>query len=94
MDNVHDDGNAPLVSLVDERFQVVGGAEPRRGSEEARHVVPEGTVVGVLLYGHNLNGIVAVDRDAWQNLFAKFVVGAHLLLLLGHADVAFIDEQR
>ena len=91
--DVHDDGDAAPVSVVDEGLQVVGGTESRRGGKEARHVVAERAVIGVLLYGHNLYGVVAVGIDARQNLLAKFVIGAHLLLLLGHTDVAFVDEQ-
>ena len=90
--DVHDDGDAGSVSGIDERTQLVGGAEAAGGREEARHVVAERAVVRVLLDGHDLDGVVAVGGDARQHLGAEFVVAAHLFLLLSHADVAFVDE--
>ncbi len=48
----------------------------------------------MLLYGHNLYGIVTVGRDARQHVVAKFYICAHPFALLGHADMTLIDEQR
>ncbi len=48
----------------------------------------------MLLYGHHLYGVVAVGGDSGKYLVAEFDIGSHLLLLLGHADMAFVDEQR
>ncbi len=48
----------------------------------------------MLLDGHHLNGVVAVLDDAWQHVVLEFGVGAHLLGILRHTDVALIDEQR
>ena len=93
VDDVHDYGYAEAVGLVDEGFELVGGAETARSGEEVRHMVAEGTVVGMLLYGHDLDGVVAVGGDARQNLCAEVGVGAHAFFLLRHAYVALVDEQ-
>ena len=57
-------------------------------------MVTETAVVGVLLNGHNLDAVIAVAGNVRQYFFLKFEVAAHLLFLLGHADVAFINQQR
>ena len=82
------------MGVVDEVAQVVGGAETARSRIEARHVVAKRAIVWMLLNGHDLNGVVAVGSDARQHLGAELVVGAHPLLVLGHAYVALIYEQR
>ena len=48
----------------------------------------------MLLNGHNLDSVISQVDDAWQHLGAEFIIGANRLLLLRHADVALIDEQR
>ena len=91
---VHNHGNALRVGLVDEGLELFGRTEAAAGGEEVADVVAEGAVVGMLLYGHYLYGVVAVSHDAGQHVGAEFVVGAHALVLLGHAYVALVDEQR
>lgn len=56
-------------------------------------MVAEGSVVGMFLDGHYLDGVVTVLGDAGQDVLAEFVVGTDALALLGHADMAFVDEQ-
>ena len=48
----------------------------------------------MLLDGHYLYGVVAVGGDAREHFLAELVVGAHTLLVFGHAYVALVDEQR
>ncbi len=48
----------------------------------------------MFLDGHDLNGVVAVLLDARQHVLGKLLVGAYLLSILSHADVALVDEQR
>ena len=92
--DVHDHGDAHLVRLVDQLFQLVGRTETGRGGEEAAHMIAEGAIVGMLLDGHDLDGVVAILGDAGQHLLAKLAVGAHLLLARAHSDVALVDHQR
>ena len=54
-DPVHDDADASLVELVDEVFQVVGGAEAAGGGEVAGALVAPGGVQGVLGDGEQLH---------------------------------------
>ena len=78
---------------ADQPFQLFGRAEARRRREEARYVVAERTVVGVLGYGHQLHGVVAVAFDDGQNRIGELAVGAYAGLLLRHAYVGLVDEQ-
>ena len=48
----------------------------------------------MLLDGHNLDGVVAVGDNARQHVHAEFLIGAHTLAVLCHADMALVDEQR
>ena len=94
MHEVHDHGDAELMAFVDEALEVVGSAEARRGGVEAADVIAEGAVVGVLLDGHELDGVVAVFGDAGKDVESEFLECADALLILGHADVGLVDEER
>ena len=48
----------------------------------------------MLLDGHDLDGVVAVGGDAWEYAVTELGVGADAFGLLGHADVALVDEER
>ncbi len=56
-------------------------------------MVAERAIVGVLLYCHDLYGIIAVFGHAGKHILAELLVSADALGLLRHADVALIDEQ-
>ena len=94
VNDVHDDCYAHLVCLVNEFLQLFWSAETAGRSKKVADMIAEGTIVGVLCNGHHLNGIVAVLLDAWQYVVFELDVGADLLSILCHADVALIDEQR
>ena len=91
VDHIQKHRNAQLMSPVDEGFQLLRCAEPGGGGEEVGHLIAEGGIVGVLHNGHNLNGGIAQLLDPGKGIFHELPVGAHLPLLLGHADVAFVD---
>ena len=93
MHYVHYHGYATGMGVVDKRLKLLGGAETARRGKEVRHMVAERAVVGVLLYGHYLDGVVTVGSDSRQHLGAELAVGADALALLRHAYVAFVYEQ-
>jgi hypothetical protein len=57
-------------------------------------MIAEAAIVGMLLYGHDLDAVVAVLDDAREDVLAELVVGAHLLGILCHTDMTFVDEER
>ncbi len=63
-------------------------------SKEVGDMVSKGAIVGMLLQGHDLDGVVAQLADAWQHGHAEVQVAVHARLLTGHADVALVDAQR
>ena len=75
---------------------MTGTAGPRvqAYSKEVGDMVSEGAIVGVLLQGHDLDGVVPQLADAWQHGHAEVQVTVHARLLTGHADVALVDAQR
>ena len=91
VNHIQKHGNAQLMGPVNEGFQLLRCAEPGGGGKEVGHLIAKGGIVGVLHNGHNLNGGVAQLFDAGQGVFHELPVGAHLSLLLGHADVALVD---
>ena len=48
----------------------------------------------MLLDGHDLDAVITVLDDARQDVLAELRIGAHLLRILTHADMALVDEQR
>ena len=57
-------------------------------------MIAERTIVGMLLYGHNLNAIIAIFDYSGQHIIFELRIGAHLFCILTHSDVAFINQQR
>ena len=90
---VHDNGNAHGVRLVNQLLEFLGSAETTGGCKETAHVVTETAVVGMLLQGHNLETVVTFLSNTREDQFAKLVVRAHLLGILRHTDMAFINKE-
>ena len=93
MHDVHDDGQSQLMCLVDELLQLLRRAETAGRGEEARHMIAETAIIGMLLYGHNLDAVITVGGNARQHILTELVVRAYLFGILCHADVAFIYQQ-
>ena len=64
VDDVHNDGDAMAVGRVDEQFQLFRGAEARGSGKERADMIAEAAIVGMFLYGHDLNAVVAVGDDS------------------------------
>ena len=47
----------------------------------------------MLLYGHDLDGVIPVGGNAREHFVAEFHVRSYPFALLGHAYVALVDEQ-
>ena len=92
--DIHDHGYAETMRLVYESLKIIGRTESGAGGIEAAYVIAERTIVGMLLNGHDLDGIIAIGRYARKSLLAELVVGAHTFLLLGHSYVALIYKER
>lgn len=62
--------------------------------KEVGDVVSKGAIVGMLLEGHDLDGVVAQLADTGQHGHAEVQVAVDPGLLTRHADVAFVNAQR
>ncbi len=93
VNQVHDHRDPLTVGGVHQGLQVLGGPEAGAGRKEIGHLVAERGVVGVLLNGHELDGVVAGAHDARQNCGGELAPGPDFLLSLGHADVDLVDER-
>lgn len=57
-------------------------------------MVAKGAIVGVLLQGHDLDGVVPQLANTGKHGHAEVQVAVHPGLLAGHANVALVDTQR
>ena len=94
MDNIHDDGHAVAMRLVYQFLQFLGRTKTAARRKEGTDMIAKGSIVGMLLDGHDLDGIIAISDDTRQHLLAKLAIGTHLLLVLRHSDMALIDQER
>ena len=93
MHEVHDDMHSTTVGIIDEGFEFIGRSETAAGSKEIRYMVSEGSVIRVLLNGHNLHAVIAQLIDTRQHITTELLVRIHFLFLGTHADMALVDEQ-
>ena len=93
MHYVHDDRDAGGVGLVHQAFELLGRAEAGAQGKETRHLIAEGSVVRMLLKGHNLQGVVTQALYPWKHVGAELVEGRYPFLLSAHAYVALVDER-
>ena len=93
MNNIQQHGNSHLMGGIDQRPQLIRCAVLGGSGKEIRHLVAKGSIVRMLHDGHDLNGVVAQRLDPGQCILPELVVRADLSLLLGHADMALVDEE-
>lgn len=74
VNEVDDDTQSHAVRLVDQVLEVVRCARARAHTKEARDMVTKATIVRVLLYGHQLNHVVACLLDAVQVVIGEVTV--------------------
>mmetsp|Transcript_8241 Transcript_8241/g.15658 ORF Transcript_8241/g.15658 Transcript_8241/m.15658 type:complete len:572 (-) Transcript_8241:563-2278(-) len=92
--DVHQHHQSVPMGLVDQVLELVRRAAAGGHSEKVGDVVAEGSVEGVLLDGHELDGVVAHLRCARHHVARKLEVRGHLGLRAGHAHVRLVDAQR
>ena len=56
-------------------------------------MIPEGSIVSVLLDCHQLDGIVARADYPWENLVSELAVLGNTPMYTRHPDVCLIDPQ-
>ena len=91
--DIHHHGDSHGVSLIDERLQLLGCAKTTAGSKEVAYMITETAIIRMFLYSHYLYAIVTLLSHTRQYIVAEFHIRAHLLLILSHTDMAFVDEQ-
>ncbi|KAI3492991.1 hypothetical protein L1887_42366 [Cichorium endivia] len=91
VDNVEEYGDTHGMRNVDELLEVLGVAVPAAGGKEVGDLVAKRGVVGVLLDGHELDGVVAELLDTRQDVLCEFFELADARLGSGDADVCLVD---
>ena len=85
---------AQLVGTVDEVLQLLRRAEPAGRGEKVGNLIAEAGVIGMLHNGHQLHCVVSPLGNPGQRIVRKRPIAADARLLLSHAHMGFIDEQR
>ena len=91
MHQIHDHVEAESVGFINQTLEIFGRSKTTARSEETRHMIAERRVIRMLLYRHELYGIIAVLADTGEDIPSKLFVCADLLLLGRHPDMTFIN---
>ena len=81
VDDVHHDGDALPVSIVHQALELFRRTEAGAEGVEIGHLIAEGAVIGMLLQGHDLEGVVPELLHLRQDGLAEVLEGGDLLLL-------------
>ena len=81
MHEVHDDLQPKPMGSIDQCLQVIRCTEATTRSIEARDMVAKGSIVGMLLHGHDLYSVVAKVDDTWEYLLLELSVRTYLTFL-------------
>lgn len=64
-----------------------------RGTKEACDLITKTSIIGMFHDGHQLDGIVALLFDPWQNFCSEVIIGGDLFFWRADANVALVDLQ-
>ena len=94
MHHIQQHGDVQAVRLVNQVLQILRRAETGGRSEKGGNVIAEGAIIGMLLDGHQLDGIVAQFGNAGENFIRKLPVRMHALLFPAHAHMRLVNERH
>lgn len=94
VDNVQEHLDAHSVGSVNELHQVLWRTITTRHGEKVGDLVSKGRIVGVLLDGHELDGIVSELLDAREDIGGKLLKLTHAGLGRADADMGFVQADR
>ncbi len=92
--NIHNDGNTIGMGRINQCFQFLRRTETAGCRKETADMIAERSIVGMFLYGHNLDAVVAILDDTGQHIFTELIVSTHLLCVLRHTDMALVNQER
>ena len=93
MDDVQKDTDAHAVGCVDQLPELIRGTKAGTGRKEIRHLIAKGGIVRMLHDRHDLDAVVTAILYPGQHILGELPVGSDALLLIAHADVAFVDQR-
>ncbi len=93
LNQIHDDRNAVLMGFINKSLEVFGRTEPAGGCEETAHMIPETSIIGMFLKGHNLQTIITFLNYTGKYLLTELIISTDFLSILCHAYMAFVNEQ-
>ena len=94
MHQVHNHGNAHLMSRIHKRLQLFWCSKPAGWGEKGADMIPKASVIRMLLYRHYLYGVIACRCNARKNIIPKLGICANLFGILRHTHMTFIYKQR
>ena len=93
VDQIHYYRDSHRMRGIYQFLKFLRSTEPRRRRKKTGNMISKTTVIGMLLYCHNLNTVVTIIPDTRKDILPKLHICTHLLLLLGHSNVALINEK-
>ena len=91
MDDIHQHDQSQSMGLINHRLELIRRSAATAGGKEIGHVVSEAPVIGMLLNGHDLDGIVTEFANSGQHLFSELEIAVHFGLLTRHPHVTLVD---
>ena len=92
VDEIHDDRRPRPWAVSMSSLSSSGVPKRLEAAKKLRDVVAEGAVVGMLLDGHELNGVVTGAGNPGQDALGEFPESSHAWLLQAHSDMGFVDS--
>src|SRR4051794_614078 len=94
MYNIKKNGDSEAVSGVDKFLQFIRLTVARRHREDIRNLVAKRGIVSVLHDRHELDGIIAETRNAWEHVSSKFLVETYTWFRGRDANCGFTLRTR
>ena len=93
MHDIHHDCYPGPVRLVHKPLELFRSAKTGAQGEEIGDLIPERTVIRMLLESHYLDSVIAEVLDMGQHIPSELVESRNLLLLRAHADMTFVNKR-
>jgi hypothetical protein len=65
VNQVHQNPETHSVSRINQGFEFIGSPETGRRGEKTGHLISKRSIIGVLLEGHQLNGVISRIDNPW-----------------------------
>ena len=94
MYQIQQNRNSHLMCCIDQALQSFRFSVPGGCREEIADLISKRAVIRMLHHRHQLNSVVSVRLDSWQNLFREVIIGRDMPFFIRHSYMRLIDQKR